>query len=55
MKAETWIKMALHPEEISQTPYDIVKEMSEEESELRRQNDQLQDTLEKKRKKCTKH
>lgn len=34
-KAETWMKMALYREEILQTPYKIVKEMSERESELR--------------------
>ena len=28
-KAETWIKMALHPEEISQTPYNIYSEGNE--------------------------
>ena len=42
-KAESWIKIALHPEEISRTPYDIVAEMSEKENELRRENNDLQD------------
>ena len=40
---ETWLTIALHPEEISKTPYDIVKEMGEKESELRHSNYQLQD------------
>ena len=45
-KGETWIKMALHPDEIAQTPYDIVKEMSLKENELRQKNAKLQCTLE---------
>ena len=42
-KAESWIKIALHPEENSRMPYDIVAEMSEKENELRRENNDLQD------------
>ena len=44
-KTETWSKMALYPEEISRTPYDIVTEMSGKENELRHQNKELQDAV----------
>ena len=42
-KTESWIKIALHPEKFSRTPYDIVAEMSQKENELRRENNDLQD------------